>query len=63
MLLAWMATADVCVPDGDGPDVVEDDEGGEAEGVSYPLRVDYCGLCTMPPEVNTCTIIYCKLLV
>lgn len=23
----------------------------EAE-VEYPLRVDYCGLCTLPPEVR-----------
>lgn len=26
------------------------DEG--ADGVDYPLQVDYCGLCTMPPEVT-----------
>lgn len=40
-----MATADV-----ETPDPVEEDS--EVEAVSYPLRVDYCGLCSMPPEVN-----------
>lgn len=42
-----MATAATDIHDVDGSDPVEDEE-----GISYPLRVDYCGLCTMPPEVN-----------
>ena len=33
---------------------IEEQVGSSEEddaGVDYPLRVDYCGLCTMPPEV------------
>lgn len=30
--------------------VEQADEGDD--GVDYPLEVDYCGLCTMPPEVT-----------
>ena len=46
-----MASADVVEP---GPVECEDEEEdiAEPEAVSYPLRVDYCGLCSMPPEVN-----------
>lgn len=44
--IVGMATAAVCTYGGD-PDPVE-----VVEGISYPLRMDYCGLCTMPPEVN-----------
>ena len=40
-----MATNEQTIPD--------DDELG-VESVSYPLTVDYCGLCSMPPEVG-CT--------
>lgn len=28
------------------------DEAGD-EDTSYPLTVEYCGICTMPPEVRT----------
>ena len=24
----------------------------EQDAVQYPLHVEYCGLCTMPPEVG-----------
>lgn len=26
----------------------------EPVSVRYPLHVDYCGVCTMPPEVRIC---------
>lgn len=25
----------------------------EAGDTGYPLKVEYCGICTMPPEVRT----------
>lgn len=28
----------------------------EEEEVEYPLNVDYCGVCTMPPEVEVMCI-------
>lgn len=36
----------------DEQSIPDDDEETEldVESVSYPLRVDYCGLCSMPPE-------------
>ena len=43
-----MATADVEVSVPDDP--VNEDSGTEV--LNYPLRVDYCGLCSMPPEVR-----------
>ena len=27
-------------------------EGSEQDAKQYPLCVEYCGLCTMPPEVG-----------
>lgn len=39
-----MATADPVVEEPVG------EEEAETEVISYPLRVDYCGLCSMPPE-------------
>lgn len=46
-----MASADVAVQQVGEP-VEDEGEGFEEETVvSYPLRVDYCGLCSMPPEV------------
>lgn len=41
-----MATADVEVSD-------PTNEDSETEALTYPLGVDYCGLCSMPPEVST----------
>lgn len=40
-----MATANPVVEEPVG------EEEAETEVISYPLRVDYCGLCSMPPEV------------
>ena len=34
-----------------GSEATPDLEAGEEEE-EYPLLVDYCGLCTMPPEVG-----------
>lgn len=51
-----MAAADVAAEP-----VVEPEEDNEDEcenAVSYPLRVDYCGLCSMPPEVATLLAMY-----
>ena len=30
----------------------EEADAEETEVIDYPLRVDYCGLCSMPPEVS-----------
>lgn len=44
-----MASADVVKAVGAVEE--EDVEAITLEHESYPLRVDYCGLCSMPPEV------------
>ena len=31
---------------------VDGEDDVELEETNYPLRVDYCGLCSMPPEVG-----------
>ena len=31
-------------------------EGGDA--ACYPLAVDYCGVCSMPPEVRRCMLFF-----
>ena len=45
-----MATAETEAPELlEQGDSVDDDGSGVED--DYPLKVDYCGLCTMPPEV------------
>lgn len=45
-----MATADAEVEEVNPVGEKEDEV--EPEVIEYPLRVDYCGLCSMPAEVN-----------
>ena len=30
---------------------VDPDEKAAADAIEYPLHVEYCGICTLPPEV------------
>ena len=30
---------------------VDADEEAVADAIEYPLHVEYCGICTLPPEV------------
>lgn len=31
---------------------IADDKRRKAGKIEYPIHVDYCGICTLPPEVN-----------
>ena len=48
-----MATADAEEVNAVEVEEEEEEEETEVEVIDYPLRVDYCGLCSMPPEVNS----------
>ena len=37
-----------------GAEDVGAETGKRAGKIDYPLRVEYCGVCTLPPEVILC---------
>ena len=47
-----MAAVDVVDEAAAGLDGEEADAEEIDVTIDYPLRVDYCGLCSMPPEVS-----------